>query len=338
MTASEKGLGPKGPTGPQSLLTAPLTEEETEILKQMYEDGTQSHIIADRLKRKHSSVNKKIKALAPYFRDRNRPQLFHGPQALSPQLEDSIFHARMSEIWEGLMILPKTRQWEDTLSTVSSEFWLDQIAQHTPKPVKSLLASHQPPDIARLESLNWSETEAAGVYAWILPPETTPAYLDKHFCLFVGSTSEYGVGLSGTRRRLLSKQSSTQADYTTKAFLKEHGFSRRGKLVTLLEVPFKDKSLQETMRVRALVRLARAVFIIWLGAVREAAKPAIKQLVPWELECIRYQGFASHMFFAFDFYEARGRRKMKNTVSLYSGNALPDHEAYRSFFSAHIMT
>lgn len=29
---------------------------------------------------------------------------------------------------------------------------------------------------------------------------------------------------------------------------------------------------------------------------------------------------------------------MKNMVSLYSGDAwLPDHEAYRSFFSTHIM-
>lgn len=108
------------------------------------------------------------------------------------------------------MEFPKTLQWEETLSASPSEFWLEQIAQHTPKQVKSVLASHQPPDIARLESLGWFETEAAGVYAWILPPKYKPVYFDKQFHLLLGSTSQYGVGLSGTKDQLLSRWSSVE--------------------------------------------------------------------------------------------------------------------------------
>ncbi|KAL2012465.1 hypothetical protein VTN00DRAFT_5183 [Thermoascus crustaceus] len=286
------------------LLKGRFIEQETEILKQMYEDGCHPRVIADRLKRKQSSVIRKIKALAPYFQSHNHPVSFHGPQTLSPELEDSIFHARMSTIWEGLMEFPKTLQWEDTISAFPSEFWLEQIAQHTPRQVKSLLASHQPPDVALLESLGWSETSAAGVYAWILPSKCKPVCFDKQFHLLLGTTSQYGVGLRGTKDQLLSKWSSKRKD-NPRSLVEGLNLSKHGKLVTLLEVPFKDDSHEETLRVRALVRLARAVFAIWLGAVRESSKPLIQKLVPWELEYIRYRGLASCKFLAFNLHDCK---------------------------------
>ena len=58
----------------------------------------------------------------------------------------------------------------------------------------------------------------------------------------------------------------------------------RSKFVTLFEIPFKDDSDEEVRRVRALVSLARVVFVIWLGAFSEQPKPVVSELVPWRLE------------------------------------------------------
>jgi hypothetical protein len=50
----------------------------------------------------------------------------------------------------------------------------------------------------------------------------------------------------------------------------------------------------EIERIKTLVALARAIFVIWLGAVREESKYPIKDLVPWGLNNIGYHGLASH--------------------------------------------
>ena len=91
-----------------SFLKGPFTEEEMDILKKMYEDGIHPRIIADRLGRKEPSVKAKIKSLAPLFSNRNEPLLFHSLQVRAPELEDSIFHWRLSTIWGGLTAFPKT--------------------------------------------------------------------------------------------------------------------------------------------------------------------------------------------------------------------------------------
>jgi DNA-binding CsgD family transcriptional regulator len=83
-----------------SFLKGPFTEEEMDILKKIYEDGIHLRIIADRLGRKEPSVKAKIKSLAPYFQSRNKPLLFHGLQVPAPELEGSIFHWRLSTIWD----------------------------------------------------------------------------------------------------------------------------------------------------------------------------------------------------------------------------------------------
>jgi hypothetical protein len=42
-----------------------------------------------------------------------------------------------------------SQEWGKVLSISQSEWWLSMIEEHTPKHVKSILASHQPPNIAR---------------------------------------------------------------------------------------------------------------------------------------------------------------------------------------------
>ena len=91
--------------------------------------------------------------------------------------EDAIFDSRFLNIWEGLMTFPKTRKWDMTLSSSPPEVWLSRIKEHTPKPFRSILASLQAPTIARLESLEWSDTRAAGVYGLVWKPKRKSVYL-----------------------------------------------------------------------------------------------------------------------------------------------------------------
>ena len=62
------------------------------------------------------------------------------------------------------------------------------------------------------------------------------------------------------------------------------------KFVMLFEVPFKDGGNEEVRRISTLVTLAKVVFTIWLGAVRESLQLVIKELVPWELENVTRGG------------------------------------------------
>jgi hypothetical protein len=62
--------------------------------------------------------------------------------------------------------------------------------------------------------------------------------------------------------------------------------------ITLFVVLFKNGSKDEVMNDLVLVKLARMVSMIWLGAVDEAWEPTIKDLVRWGLENIEYDGLA----------------------------------------------
>jgi hypothetical protein len=144
-------------------------------------------------------VRTKIKQLSEYFQERNKALLYEGSQALPPELEDSIFRSRLLTVWEGLMTLRVSREWDKVLSTQNE----------APKPA-----------------------------------------------------------------------------------IRDLGLSRTGKLITLLEVSFKDGSAEEVERIRRLVTLAREVFVIWLAAAKDCS--AIEEIVPWELEDIRYHELANH--------------------------------------------
>jgi len=108
------------------------------------------------------------------------------------------------------MTLPMSQEWGKVLQKSQSESWLSMIEEHTPKHVKSILASHQPPNIAQLESVEWSPTAAAGVYGWVLKPKGLVGHFDDECCLWVGSASMYGGGLMSRKESLLSSSRSTQ--------------------------------------------------------------------------------------------------------------------------------
>jgi hypothetical protein len=123
--------------------------------------------------------------------------------------EDAVFDSRF------LMAFPKTRKWDMILSNSPPEAWLSRIKEHTPQPFRSILASNQPPTIARLESLEWFDTTAAGVYGLVWKPKRKSVYLDSECYLYTSSASNYGRGLTDGRRNLLSTWPSTRNDAVT---------------------------------------------------------------------------------------------------------------------------
>jgi hypothetical protein len=183
------------------------------------------------------------------------------------------------------MTWPKSPEWEERLSSLPRELWLSRIAEYTPPQVKSLLASHQPPSIAQLQSLGWANTADAGVYLCFLRPKGGSGSVKEMGYVYAGSGTGAGSGLSGRRRCILS--SSTGKD-SLKSKISKLDLDLEKNFVVLFRVPF-DVDVHDA---RVIATLARLVYMIWLGAVDEELKPKIKYLVPWLLEDVKYRGLA----------------------------------------------
>lgn len=265
-------------------------EPETETLKEMRENHVHTRIIADRLGRSEKAIQMKIVHLAKHFQERNEASRVEGPQILPAELEHSIFQSRFLKIWKGLMACSMTEEWDETLSSMPLETWFSSIQGHTPERFKSILASYQPPTVNQLESLEWSDTAAAGVFGWVLKPRSSVCF-DNECCLYVGSASKFDRGLRHKRLQVLSTSPGAR-NYAPRPYMRNHNLISKGKLITLFEMPFKDDSDEEARRVRRLVTLAREVYAIWLGAIKDRSNPVINELVPWGLEHIRYRGLA----------------------------------------------
>ena len=91
-------------------------------------------------------------------------------------------------------------------------------------------------------------------------------------------------------------------------------WKREGKFLILSIVAFNDGSTEDVLNVRARAILARMVLMIWLGAIDEGLKPAVKDLVPWGLENVKYLGLAGDNPLAINFNggdEAKERENKK---------------------------
>ena len=278
-------------------------KEETDILKEMCKDHVHPRAIADRLGRKTQSVVQKIAGLSDYFRQHNEASRFEGPRSLPPEMEESVLRSRLQTIWEGLMRTPKTKRWDEVLMNHPPSLWQSMILEALPRDVVSILTSVQPPHLARIESLPWSETSAAGVFAWILKPAKASYHFDDECYVYIGSTARHGKGLGGRRAELQSRPYRGM-DAIIRS-IDYHKLDRRGQFVTLFEVPFADDSREEVERIRTLVTLAKAVLVIWLGAVEKRSRTAITGLVPWDIETISYLGIGGHNALYRDIYVPR---------------------------------
>ena len=273
------------------------TKAETDILKDMRRDHIHPLIISICLGRKTLSVVNKIESLSDYFRDCNEADHFEGPQSLPPGLEQLLLRSRLQVIWEGLVESKMTSKWNKVLMTQESTQWQTMIAETFPQRLVSILASIQPPHLARLESLPWSDTSSAGVFAWILKPKKGSFHFDNECYVYIGSATRYGMGLRDRKAGLQSRDGDNDSIMNPINF---HRLDRGGKFVTLLEIPFANDSVEEITRVRTLAALAKVVLAIWLGAVAKGSRKAITGLVPWNIDTISYLGFAGHNSLSFN--------------------------------------
>jgi hypothetical protein len=209
------------------------------------------------------------------------------------------------------MTIQMTADWEDKILSVPSGVWLFLIAEHIPTNVKLILASPQPPTLARLSSLAWSDTTDGGVFAWRFKPNGKQVSVQTTGYLCIGSAHRYRCGLSGRRRRLLLPSLGRREEALISK-IKRLDLSPDGEFITLFTVPFKNGSFDDVENVKALVTLARMVLMIWLGAVDERWKPAIKDLVPCGLEHIKYLGLAGDNPLATNFKGQRWNKEERN--------------------------
>jgi hypothetical protein len=126
----------------------------------------------------------------------------------------------------------------------------------------------QPPTLARLSSLAWSDTTDGGVFAWRFKPNGEQASVQTTGYLCIGSAYRYRCGLSGRRRRLLLPSLGRREEVLISK-IKRLNLSPDGEFITLFTVPFKNGSFDNIKNIIALVILAKIVLIIWLGAINK---------------------------------------------------------------------
>jgi hypothetical protein len=266
--------------------------DEVAYMEGLWKQGLHPPVIAKRLGRKASTVRQQLFRLADKICNDDQPSVFQGPQALPPEVEEFIIQGRLQEVWDGLLRLDMTDTWKKVLSPKQVETWLPIIAKGIPTQVKQLLASHEPPTVAKLEVLPWIETQNAGVYGWLLKPRTK-LYLNKHCHLYVGSGSKRGI--EGRREDHLS-ESPYKHNPRLRQLIKDKKLKREGQFITLMIVERSSAEMEDTIGVRYLVTLAEAILTAWLGSLRK--RPTYvgdsNHLCPWGIDEVSYSGCSSH--------------------------------------------
>jgi hypothetical protein len=108
------------------------------------------------------------------------------------------------------------------------------------------------------------------VFAWRFKPNGKQASVQKTGYVCIGSASRYSGGLRTKRCRLLFSNAFPSLGLQDGALIskiKRLDLSLDGEFITLFVVPFKNGSNDDVMNDIILVKLARMVLMIWLGAV-----------------------------------------------------------------------
>ncbi|KAL8714727.1 MAG: hypothetical protein Q9225_006499 [Loekoesia sp. 1 TL-2023] len=226
----------------------------------------------------------------------------------------ALFHARLAVVWKGLTSLSKSNTWTTILGTLPPRVWHAILARYTWPHVQEFLVSDRTPTIFTLEPLSNPEylkdtigpyDDVAGIYAWILRPRRKTKFLGDDCYVHIGSRSGYHYGLYKGVSGLKNMLPDAWARFPGPEIKKYH-LDSPGIFIPLFRIPFNENTREEARRVGALVKVAEAVFTIWLGAVRAAYKPTISDFIPWGGRNIRYQGFHDLEFLSSDF-ELEGR-------------------------------
>jgi hypothetical protein len=302
--------------------------EEIKLLIELRKRGWKYSAISKKLGRTAKSIaSQVVKHVEEIFED-GSPLVPQDTEALSLDLVDSIVPGRLQEIWDRLMSCDMTKAWKDAVSSESTESWLSDIAKGIPVQVKEVLANHDPPHIATLETLPWTGTTDAGVYGWLLKPKPK-LYFNSECQLYVGSIGRYRYGLEGRKRQHLSKNP-REHNRRLWYLIREKGLKPKGQFITLMAMNMKAAEGKEALRIRYLVTIAEAIFTVWLGALNEKPENKnVRTLCPWDVLNVSYSGCSSHNPLtkninipkgctnsaeAEDYVEGRSVESMQNTV------------------------
>lgn len=114
----------------------PWTCDEVQRLIKWREDGLALRSIKKLLRRTKHSIQKKLRELGSSIFE---PTVVAGPQGLPPGLRESLFEARLAEIWNGLLKTEMTQLWIVALEEKPPEQWLAAVYAGIPAHVKTIL-------------------------------------------------------------------------------------------------------------------------------------------------------------------------------------------------------
>lgn len=184
-------------------------------------------------------------------------------------------------------------EWRKVLAIMSAQQWQGYVIRYTPSHVQNLLSSQSAPTIFTLEALGSTEPlsgRSAVVFACILTPRRIK-FLESECLLYIGSTVDHYFSKIYSWQFMTNQRGIFWPNFRSD----KRRFSLMCNPIPLFEVPYAGKTTKEQPRNAALVGIAEAVYTIWLQAVAPEMKPAIKGMVPWDGEYIRYQGTLESM-------------------------------------------
>lgn len=249
-------------------------EDETRDLIRLRRGGALITKIAHLLRRTKPSIKEKLREIGSAISETGARQ---GPRELPPGLQESLFSARLENIWKGLLQSDMTPSWREALRERPAEEWLSRVSAGIPEESRRLLGGLQPPTGEELESLPPVATSDAGVFARLVfnPYEVR---MDSDRYLFVGSASKYDGGLLARKRSQSEKGLSKKMK---KKHLVEDVF------VTLMTMKMDDSSEQSVLDVRRTVTIAKSILRLWLGALGNPPHD-LRVLYPWYPETPGY--------------------------------------------------
>lgn len=279
----------------------PWPYDEVQHLITLRQDGLPLRTMRKWLRRTEHSIQKKLGELGSSV---FKPTVVAGPQELPTGLRESLFEARLAEIWDGLLKSEMTPTWRDALGEKPREQWLAAVAAGIPAHVKRMLGGLQPPSWEDLKSSALVDTHDAGVYARLVESRfATQAADDRR--LYIGSASKYGAGLSGriaghlsARKRPRLRQSRLQREII------EDDLKGGDRFITLMITKLDSCKKEAVLDVRRTVTLAEAILTAWLGAL-ESPPRDLERLCPWGTGFLAYWGWCSYNPLLVDVAEPR---------------------------------
>lgn len=240
----------------------------------------------------HQTTAQKNQVTHPNSLDpENQPRLVQAvPESLS------LFQSRLATVWNGLMATEISYGWRNILAVMSAQEWQEYIAQNTPSHVQKLLGSPSAPTIFTLEALGRQEDSSSKctvIRACILTPRRK-LFLESECFVLLGSITNRKLG-RWNWQRMRDKEVRFWLGRFFQFRLEKPLFSLMGNPIPLFQVPYEWETREEEGRSAALIRIARAIYTIWLRAVAPKVKPAIIGMAPWDGDCIRYRGMRKDM-------------------------------------------